>query len=323
MLDLPFPLWGKPLKILSESVPEHKFIIEGLLYEHDSLLISSDSGKGKSLISIQVAMQLSAGLPVFGCLQTSGRKRIWYMQMERHQNESLERMNKLSPSIAWSCDNFFLDTEVQILNFINPSHYAIVEARGVEIDPDVIFIDPLYGIAQGLSQDKIAAEVSKCLTMLKKKLNCAIWINHHIVKDTFDNKGKKIQKDDPFYGATWIKAHVTGSYLMIQTETGVEMIKKKDNHDVLLDNIVTVYDHETYLSTVDPDKFNYSDRFKIFINIVFSRSNKTFKFKEAQIFVGCAVRTMRNLVSAQPFSEVLIPHRSNGVSTLYEIKSGI
>lgn len=311
---------GDELLSRVQNLPEHIPLIEGLLYEHDSLMIAADSGKGKSLLSIQVAMHLTKATPVFGGLRVPRPLRIWYMQMERHENESLERINKLMDNFDWDPKNFFLDTEIQILNFINPEHYYILEARGIEIRPDVIFIDPLYGVAQGLSQDKIASEVSKCLTMLKKRLGCAIWINHHIVKDTYSSDtGKKIEKDDPFFGATWVKAHCTGSYYGKQIETGFELVKKKDSHDVLLDKIVTTYDHETYLSTVDPEEFNYSDRLKIFIGQAQMRRIKTFKFSECRAFVGCAVRTLRNLLNAHPYSEALKRHKSNGSSTIYEL----
>src|SRR3990167_3969779 len=106
---------------------------------------------------------------------------------------------------------------------------------------------------------------------------------------------------------------------MKQTETGVEFLKKKDNHDVLLDALFTNYDHENYLSTVDPDKFNYSDRLKIFINQVNFKAKKTFTFKECQMFVGCAVRHLRNLLNAHPYRDMLKRHKSSGSKTLYEI----
>ena len=318
------PITGKELLDKAINLPEHTAIIEGLFYEHDSLMVSSDSGKGKSLISIQLALHLTKATKVFGALYVTRPMRVWYMQMERHENESLERINKLMASLEWNADNLFLDTELQILNFINPTHYDILEARGIVIRPDVIVIDPLYGIAQGLSQDKIASEVSKCLTMLKKRLGCAIWINHHIVKDQYSQQtGVKIEKEDPFYGATWIRAHVTGSYFMRQTETGVEFIKKKDNHAVLLDSITTTFDPETYLSTVDPDKFNYSDRLKIFVTQTSFRVKKTFTFEECRAFVGCANRTLRYLLLHTPYDELIKRHKASGSSTLYEITGKI
>ena len=317
-MELLPPITGASLLERVTNLPEHVPIIEGLLYEHDSLMVSADSGKGKSLISIQVAMHLTKASPVFGILKVARPMRVWYMQMERHENESLERINKLMANFDWDADNFFLDTEPQILNFINPDHYRLIEKRGLEIRPDVIFIDPLYGVAQGLSQDKIASEVSKCLTMLKKRLKCAIWVNHHIVKDQY-YEGKKIERDDPFYGATWIRAHVTGSYYVKQNDKGLEFIKKKDNHDVLLDALHTTFDHETYMSTVDPTKFDFPDRLKIFLNKVNFTAKKTFTFEECRAYLGCARRTLRYMLNAHPYQDTLKRHKSNGNSTLYEI----
>lgn len=319
-MELRPPLTGQTLKERATNLPEHTALIEGLLYEHDSLMIASESGKGKSLASIQIAMHLTKATPVFGSFHVPRPLRVWWMQMERHENESLERINKLMSIMDWEPDNFFLDTEMQILNFINPAHYPLIEKRGLEIKPDVIFIDPLYGVAQGLSQDKIASEVSKCFTMLKKSLNCAMWLNHHIVKDQYSSQtGQKVERDDPFYGATWIRAHVTGSYFMRPHETGLEFIKKKDNHDTLLDNIVTTFDPESYLSTVDPERFNYHDRLKIFISQVQFRQKKTFLFNECAKFVGCDKRHLRRMLMSHPYLNLFKRYKSCGASTIYEI----
>lgn len=314
------PLTGQELLDRATSVPDHIPLIEGLLYEHDSLMVASDSGKGKSLITIQLAMHMTKATPVFGALRVPRPLRVWYMQMERHENESLERINKLMEGFDWEPANLFLDTEVQVLNFINPEHYTVLEARGLNIKPDVIIIDPLYGVAQGLSQDKIASEVSKCMTMLKKRLGCAIWINHHVTKDQYSSQtGVRIEKDDPFYGSAWLRAHVTGSYFMKQHETGVEFLKKKDNHGVLLDKIITSFDPESYLSTVDTSTFEYADKLTVYLNQTLSKLKRTFTFNEIQAFLGCDLRYLRRILRTHPFSERLKTHKTNGKSTIYEV----
>lgn len=313
------PISSENLLLRMQTMPTNTHLIEGLLYEHDTLMVGSDSGKGKSLLSLQIAMHLTKGSPVFGALHVARPLRVWYMQMERHENESLERMIRLQDHVAWDPANFFLDTEVQCLDFINPDHYETLEERGFEIKPDVIFIDPLYGVAQGLSQDKIASSLSKVFTMLKKRLGCALWLNHHTLKDQYNQQGEKIEREDPFYGATWLRAHVTGSYFMRQNDTGTSWVKKKDNHGILLDQITTIFDDETYFSSIDPTKMNYKDRFRLFINMVFSRPNKTFEFEECRAFLGCAVRHLRDLLSAHHNSEAIKRHKANGKKTLYEV----
>jgi len=217
-------------------------------------------------------------------------------------------------------ENLFIDCELQAMNLLVAKHLSEVLDRGLEIKPDVIIIDPLYGIATGLSRDEVGSNVAKIFTVLKKSLNCALWINHHTTKSVFDViDGEKVPKGDPFYGAQWLKAHITGSYLMGEGQNGVVMLNKKDSHGNLLKTIELNFDEETYISTMSKSSLSIAERYKMYINAIGRTPSKTFCFEDARANLGCTISAFRSINSTPQFSQALLKHKSNGKKTLYEV----
>ncbi len=322
-MELLPPLTGKLLQEKLSQEITHEPLIDGLLYRHASLMIYAQPSIGKSVISIQVAMQLSSGLPVFGALNVSAPRKVWYIQMERPDIESLERIKFMMDTIPINYDNFVLDTELQKLNFLNENHLRQILERGQSINAEVVFIDPLYGIATGLSKDEVASNLTKVLTILKSTLGVTIWINHHVVKDSYDREGGKIERDDPFYGSQWLKAHVTGAYNIEKSDDGTLWSCKKDSHSNLLKKLTLAFDDETYISTMQSDSLNYEDRLKLYLNSKFRSSNRTFQFRECMKTLGCRNDTLRRALRKSSFLSALIKLKSDGKSTIYEVKSEV
>lgn len=320
-IELNPPLTGDEIKRrLSEKIV-HEPIAEGFLYKHSSLMISSQPSIGKSVLAIQAAIELSNGLPLFGVLNVPNPIIVWYIQAERADIESLERIQLMTedmPNISYN--NLYIDTELQSLSFLNPDHQTLILARGREIKPDLIIIDPLYGIAGGLSKDEVCSAIAKILTVLKSKLGCAIWINHHTVKTTYDViDGVKMEKGDPFYGAQWLKAHVTASYLATMGEKGVHLSCKKDSHSVLLKSIDLEFDHETYLSRMTMLDSTYLDKLYLHIISLKTSGKKTFFFDEIRDYLGCTISQIRKIMIHPKIQPLVKKHKSNGKKTLYEV----
>lgn len=283
-------------------------------------MISSQPAAGKSVLAIQAAYQISQGYPLFGVLEVTKPVRVWYIQMERSDKESLERIQLIRGDSETPLPNLFIDVELQALNFLNPTHFAYVLKRGEAIQPGLIIIDPLYGIATGLSKDEIGSNVAKMMTVLKKKLNCALWINHHTVKNLHDIiDGKKVAKEDPFYGAQWLKAHVTASYLAVQGETGISLYRKKDSHGVLLKEINLSFDHETYLSSMEASNLTVWDRYRLYLNTLFRSGKKTYYFSDVMLALRCTPNTIREIHRTPQFTSAVKCTKANGKKTLYEI----
>lgn len=326
MTELPPPLFGDELqKRLSQKIV-HEPIAEGLLYRNSSLMISSQPSVGKSVISIQCALQLANGLPLFGALYVPRPMRVWYIQMERPDTESLERIQYMTAENSLdktdnTKNNLYLDVELQALNFLKEEHLIKIVSRGKFIKPDVIFIDPLYGIAQGLSKDEIGSNIAKIFTVLKKELDCCLWINHHTTKNDYEIVNQeRVAKDDPFYGAIWLKAHVTASYLATRTDSGTLLVNKKDSHGNVQSRIELNFDHDTYLSTIDTNRLNFKERYKMYINSMFRSGKKEYYFQDALSHLGCINDTLRKIHSTPLFKDFVSTSKRSGSKTLYIIK---
>ena len=319
-MELPPPISGDELERRLKEKIIHTPIVESFLYEGSSLMISSQPSVGKSVLAVEAGYEISMGLPLFGALKVTKPTRVWYIQMERSENESLERLQLMRGTNPAPLSNLFIDIELQALNFLNPAHLEYVIERGKQIEPGLIIIDPLYGIATGLSKDEIGSNVAKMFTILKKKLGCALWINHHTVKNTHEIvEGKKIEKDDPFYGAQWLKAHITASYLAIQGEDGVILTCKKDSHSLLLKQIKLSFDHDTFLSSMEVHDLEAWERYKLYLNSLFLSGKKTFYFNDAKRHLGCAITTLRNFNCTPQFCESVKTTKVLGHKTLYEV----
>ena len=319
-MELPPPISGDELKRRLKEKITHIPIVESFLYEGASLMISSQPSVGKSVLAIEAGYEISMGLPLFGALKVTKPTRVWYIQMERSEKESLERLQLMMGDSEALLSNLFIDVELQALNFLNPAHFKYVLQRGMDIQPGLIIIDPLYGIATGLSKDEVGSNVAKMFTVLKKTLGCALWINHHTVKNTHEIiDGQKVEKDDPFYGAQWLKAHITASYLATQGEDGVTLTNKKDSHSILLKQLKLAFDHDTFLSSMEVQNLEVWERYKLFINTTFLSGKKKYYFEEARAHLGCALTTLRELQRTGQFKGAVTLHKTSGRKTLYEV----
>ena len=315
------PLTGDEIKKRMSEKIIHEPIAEGFLYKNASIMISSQPSIGKSVLAIQAALELSNGLPLFGQLHVPRPIRVWYVQAERSDIESLERLQlMIGDRTDIQFNNLFIDTELQSLNFLNPVHQVTIMNRAQQIKPELIIIDPLYGIAQGLSKDEVGSAVAKALTTLKKLLGCAIWINHHTVKTTYEILGGiRVPKSDPFYGAQWLKAHVTGSYLAEMGDKGVHLQCRKDSHSILLKDIKLSFDSETYLSSIIAEETNYRDKYLLFIESLKKSGKSSFFFDEVVEFLGCSTVSVRRLNTKPEIRSLFTLVKSNGRKTLYKL----
>lgn len=319
---IPPPLTGaKLMSTIKESKQSRQVIADGLLYEKTSLMIAADPGTGKSTVSAQVAVELAAGLPIFGFFHVPKPVKVLYIQTERSIIELLERIETISKLLPIISDNIIVTDEYQRLDLLNPNH-ANLFLQAVKRDyggARVVFIDPIYSmVSGGLKSDEPASAFTKIMSRVQKELNCCMWYNHHTVKQQYGYKGAKIERDDPFYGSQWLKAHVTGSYYMKNTNEGVTLILKKDNYRLLSPSISLEYDPETELCSVLDDKLPSIDKVRSYLKIK-SIDKKEFSFKDIQRYTKLGTRTLRELLLHSSISSSIIVVSSRSNKNLYTI----
>lgn len=320
--DIPLALTGDNLiEEMNKTQEGRKAIAEGLLYEHTYLMVTSEPGTGKSTVSTQVAVELAAGLPLFGYFKVPKPQKVLYIQCERNKIELLERLKIINTALPIVKENLFITDEYQKLDFVRDYQTLIQCIQRDCPTPDIIFFDPIYAtITGGLKEDKVASMFTKIMSKISKIMNCAMWYNHHCVKQQYTQAGDKINKDDPFYGSQWLKAHVTGSYFMENTEDGVLLKCKKDNYRVLTQVIALNYNPETNLCYLaDPSLLQPIDRLKHFINGK-KIEKKEFTFKEMLSGTKLCTRTIRELLCTPEIKGLLTTQKSNKNKYIYAIK---
>ena len=326
--DIPLGITGDRLiEAMNATQEGRKPIAEGLIYEETMLMVSSEPGCGKSTISLQVAVELAAGLPVFGYFQVPKPVKVLYIQWERSILEVLERLKVISETYPIIKENIVVTDEYQKLNLFKDFDTLMACIERDAPDVKVIFLDPIYAtMLGGLKDDRPAAMFTHLWGRIQNRFKCSLWYNHHVVKQQYSSEGFKIEKDDPFYGSQWLKAHVTGSYIMQEQKdkdtkrTGVILHCKKDNYGVLTKTIELVYNPETELCMLsDGSKMQSMDRFKHFLRLK-QMQKKEFTFKEIEAETMLCTRTIRAIFCTPQIKDLLNKNIVDKNKIIYTVK---
>lgn len=321
MSTLKPPLTGTALtEWIASPKPMREPIAEGVLYERSCLIIAADAGTGKSVLSLQAALELSCGRPLFRRFEVKRPYKCYYIIKERPKEEAGERIQYMQKVIPWDPSNFILDEELQSFNLAKESNFEPIIARVCAFSPDIIFLDPIYAGTPGLSKDDVAGSFANFLTQLEQRTKAAIWLNHHVTKTTYDRDGGAISKEDPMYGSAWIRAHVTGCYHLTKSTKGTTLTKKKDSHLNLLDSIELEFDIESYLSTATGQGGSGHDRVMLFLQRI-SKENRRFTMEEIMRETDLSRPTVLRLYETGPFKGRVINLNPNGVKGLYEYRN--
>lgn len=321
--DIPLALTGdKLIEAIRQSKYARKPLAEGFIYEKTCTLMSSDPGLGKSTLTAQIAVELAAGLPLFGYFSTVRPVKVFYIQAERDINETLERMEIIGKTLPLIKENIVITDAYQRLNLLNPTHVELF-FKAIKrncADPVLIIIDPIYStISGGLSEDRVATALMKVMDLISKNFNCSLWLNHHTTKTRYGQDGLPIQKNDPFYGAQWIKSHVTGSYLLKQTDKGADLILKKDNYGLLTEKVPLEYNPETELCFVSFPEMSTMDKIKHFLKAKKSKK-ETFDFAELKAATLVCNKTLRTHLLHTEIKDLLKYEKTNKGKYIYEVK---
>ena len=319
------PLNGNALReYISNAKNARESIVEGFLYKYTSTMISADPGLGKSTVATQVAVELATGLPVFGVLEVTRPHKILYIQTERSILEFAERLETISKIYPINVDNIYVTDEYQKLNIMKPDNLDLLIRAITRECPelDVVFIDPIYSMVPGGLKDEGRATIfNNAMNMIQKTTNAALYYNHHTVKAQHGSDGGAIERDDPFYGSQWLKAHVTGSYHLKKTDSGVKFICKKDNYNVLHKTIELDYDAETQLCSIPKDEIPAIERVKNFLKVK-KIDGKTFTFNELVLSTGVCTRTARKLLMHSSIRPLLIVVSASKNRHIYRVGGG-
>ena len=251
-----FPRFGHALEEDVRSLAFHpEPLVHEFLYKQMVMMLAADPGAGKSVIATQIALSVASGIPLFGVLPVERPAKVYYLQLEGHYAEFIERIRFMQRDLqTLNYGNLAWDTNAH-LNVLNTAHAdALISRIQAWGTPDLIVLDPIYmAVAGGLSKDEPASAFVRFSNRLRQTFGCAVLLVHHTHRTQFSN-GKEVQEDDPFYGSQWLKAHVdTGYMLKIQNaeHSRVNLINTKARGKNVHKVLALHYHPETFTCSLD------------------------------------------------------------------------
>ncbi len=319
-------LWGQSLiDAIHKTRVAREPLIEGILFKKSAHMIYAPSGVGKSMVSLQEAIQGTVEGKVFGEFNVPKPFNTLYLQMERSEDEVLERLKTMINHTPFNPDKFVLDTTFQEFNFRNEKHLEAAMARVKKIvdstfgTVDLIKIDPIYTmIPGGLKDDEGASYIINFSKLLQLKFNCSVSLIHHTNRGIKDQETGERKGEDMFGSGLFIW-HCTGIYSMRKTKDGTCLLKDKSSQSNLEKKIDLVFDHESQLSYVRnaQGKLSKTDLLNNYLRAC-KVQEKTFTFADMEEISGLSTSYLRGLQGGHLKNELSIVGKSNTGALLYK-----
>lgn len=191
-------LSGKELMSLDES-PDN-YLIEGMLWEHNNIIILAKQKAGKSIFSLQMACALSCGESFLGEYEIPEAMDVLYIQTESTRYETIQRLRAMTgkDGVGWDANRFFLMTTYALYLDMETGYRQLKhEIDKTGIKPRVIFIDPLYmSMLGGLSDETASRATVRNMRRLGFDYDCTIVVIHHEHRAKRNSSGDTINEGD-------------------------------------------------------------------------------------------------------------------------------
>lgn len=307
--------------------PERKALIENFLYEKTSMLWYAPDGIGKSVISLQAAMQSTVkDTKVFGEFHVPEACKVLYMQLERPPEETFERMKHMRKGIPFDADNFGLSVALQGINLQNRDgdKEALDIMRTVigeiKFKPQIIVFDPIYTLChEGLESVKACNAITNFFRVMQLQQGCAIIAISHA------NRGMRDQetggrKGEDMYGNRFLSAHFGGVYKIesIKEGAGTRFKLEKSSLKNLDKTFDLFYEPQYYRSMIlDDGKVTKKDRLQNFLQTQRSM-DKPFSFEDMKTISLLSDSALRGYLSGELKEKLTVVDKLNKGKVLYK-----
>jgi len=197
-------------ELMAKEFPPKEWLIEGLIFRGDSVLLVGDAKAGKSLLIQSAICAMTSGGVFLEKYECHSPQKVCYVQLEGELSDTKYRINKLSSETPINLDNFFCyyaqPMQLQSTKF---AWQFMEEVFSVCGNPDVLVIDCMYQAFKGsLKDDEVIREFIGNIRLIKAFFKCTIIILHHMRKPSLDkDSGKMIDAgDDATFGSAFLKA---------------------------------------------------------------------------------------------------------------------
>ena len=196
-------------ELMAKEFPPKEWLIEGLIFRGDSVLLVGDAKSGKSLLIQSAMCSLTSGHVFLEKYECHSKNKVCYIQLEGELSDTKSRLQRLSHETPMDFDNFFCyyaqPMELQDAKKAFHLMDEIIMACG---KPDVLVIDCLYQAFKGsLKDDEVIRQFLGNIRLMKAMFGCTIIILHHMRKPSIDDTGKVMDAgDDATFGSAFLKA---------------------------------------------------------------------------------------------------------------------
>lgn len=197
-------------ELMNKEFPPKEWLIEGLIFKGDSVLLVGDAKSGKSLLIQDAICAMTSGGIFLKKYQCCEPQKICYVQLEGELGDTQSRIKRLSKETPINLDNFFCYyAQPQQLQNAKEAWKFMEDVHFVCGNPNVLIIDCLYQAFKGsLKDDEIIREFIGNIRLIKAFFQCTIIILHHMRKPTIDMVTMKEvgTTDDSTFGSAFLKA---------------------------------------------------------------------------------------------------------------------
>lgn len=219
--------WGNSLY---DCPPYKKPIIEGIMYEGDSICLSGQAGQGKSILALQLICALTTGKAFLDSFDVRKPCNVLYLQTEGDRIETINRMRRMAKHLTidnskWvhiNLPGIYLNDSIDFERL--KSLMSIPQ-----IKYDVLLMDSIYPTIRGdANKQETASRWGRNLRELKGLHGLTDMGFHHHGKESsyYDGSGVKTIEKSPedVFGSTIWKGYFTST---------LKMSKRKDDTYVL------------------------------------------------------------------------------------------
>ena len=265
-------------RAIAQPPPLPPALVQDFLHANCCMMLTGETGKGKTVLAAQLALSLSSATPLFSTLAIPHPCRVYYMQLEGSLPEQLRRLHFMQTVIPLNANNLYWDADR-----VTPplTRYDRI-ATSFSLPPEVVILDPIYKFGGDLAKAEPSLSIVRFSDRLLSSLGCSVVLLHHPHREKLTVYGKLIEEDDFYYGHSFLKNHVEVSYVFKSLDAGGErgqLIRKKRREENTLPLLNLVYHPETYTCSMLPQVpfLNKREQVLVFLK---SRDGRTTSFNE-------------------------------------------
>ena len=175
-------------EVFNRDLGESPWLIDGIMYPQDRLMVVAAEGAGKTVLARQVALCAQCGVHPFTRYPLSnGPVRVLSIDLENRPRAVTHNTELVMRALHEKFPNFVPQgrtiEQPDGMNLLSTLHRRRFDATMAHYQPQLVILGPLYKAFRApdgkTDGESTADEVAKFLDRMSRKHGFAIWIEHH------------------------------------------------------------------------------------------------------------------------------------------------